>query len=284
MEAATLATALLNKSARVKLEIEPLRVQLEGAKGQLQKLMEETAGWKKSTRKACLKGVEHARRAKIMEVLWVVQRNAAEKASAKLVATRLELEVERHNVISLEFRLAWKQRSWKRPRKFAPPPMEGRMRLWSEMKICEANRSRRRKKQIRRSLSWRRRWRWRVGYPDLCKAAVEQFKESAEFQIAIDAAVAKSVAREGDMGAGPSGVATRSKSEEKVIQGFQWSDIYKYEMTEFWDSDWKTFKHKVEELFPDLDSSQVKIDEDDVAQTPLDEGIKEEDLASNDDE
>ncbi|GMP48897.1 hypothetical protein CsSME_00016084 [Camellia sinensis var. sinensis] len=122
------------------------------------------------------------------------------------------------------------------------------------------------------------------GYPNLCKAAVEQFKESADFQIAIDAAVVRSMAREGDGGARPSGTTAGSRSEEEVIQSFQRSDFYKHEMAEFWDSGWKTFKRKVEELFPDLDFSQVKIDKDDVTQTSLDEGIEEEDLASSKDE
>ncbi|GMP23939.1 hypothetical protein CsSME_00001367 [Camellia sinensis var. sinensis] len=55
-------------------------------------------------------------------------------------------------------------------------------------------------------------------------------------------------------------------------------------MAEFWDSGWKMFKRKVEELFPGLDLSSVKIDEDDVAQTSLDEGIEEEDLVSSEEE
>ncbi|GMP71854.1 hypothetical protein CsSME_00030108 [Camellia sinensis var. sinensis] len=55
-------------------------------------------------------------------------------------------------------------------------------------------------------------------------------------------------------------------------------------MAELWDSGWKMFKCKAEELFPDLDFSSVKIDEDDVVQTPLDEGIEEEDLVSSEDE
>ncbi|GMP72291.1 hypothetical protein CsSME_00030379 [Camellia sinensis var. sinensis] len=124
----------------------------------------------------------------------------------------------------------------------------------------------------------------RVAYPDLCVAAVEQFKGFADFQMAIDAAITSSLAREGDRGAGPSRATARSRSEEEVIQSFQRSDFYKYEMAEFWDSGWKTFKRKTEELFPDLDFSNVRIDEDDVAQTPLDEGVDEEDLASSEDE
>ncbi|GMP57484.1 hypothetical protein CsSME_00021559 [Camellia sinensis var. sinensis] len=124
----------------------------------------------------------------------------------------------------------------------------------------------------------------RAAYPDLCKVAVEQFKESAEFQIAIDAAVVRSLAREGDGGAGPYGAAAGSRSEEEVIQNFQWLDFYEHEMAEFWDSGWKTFKHKAEELFPDVDFSRMEIGEDDVAQTPLDEGVEEEDLASTEEE
>ncbi|GMP21951.1 hypothetical protein CsSME_00000158 [Camellia sinensis var. sinensis] len=102
--------------------------------------------------------------------------------------------------------------------------------------------------------------------------------------MAIDAVIASSLAREGDGGAGPSGATAGSRSEEEVIQSFQRSDFYKHEMAEFWDSGWKTFRRKAEELFLDLDFSNVRIDEDDVAQIPLDEGLDEEDLASNEEE
>ncbi|GMP46959.1 hypothetical protein CsSME_00014919 [Camellia sinensis var. sinensis] len=124
----------------------------------------------------------------------------------------------------------------------------------------------------------------RAAYLDLCVAAVEQFKGSADFQMAIDAAIASSLAREGDRGASPSGATARSRSEEEVIQSFQRSDFYNHEMAEFWDSGWKTFRRKAEELFPDLDFSNVRIDEDDVAQTPLDEEVDEEGLASSEEE
>ncbi|GMQ07334.1 hypothetical protein CsSME_00051561 [Camellia sinensis var. sinensis] len=124
----------------------------------------------------------------------------------------------------------------------------------------------------------------RAAYLDLCVAAVEQFKGSADFQMAIDAAIASNLAREASGEVGPSGVTAGSRSKEEVIQSFQRSDFYKHEMAEFWDSGWKMFKRKVEELFPDMDFSSVKIDEDDVAQTPLDEGVEEEDLASSEEE
>ncbi|GMP63876.1 hypothetical protein CsSME_00025383 [Camellia sinensis var. sinensis] len=57
----------------------------------------------------------------------------------------------------------------------------------------------------------------RAAYPDLCGAAVEQFKGSADFQMAIDAAIASSLAREGDGGADPSRATVGSRSEEEVI-------------------------------------------------------------------
>ncbi|GMP49646.1 hypothetical protein CsSME_00016565 [Camellia sinensis var. sinensis] len=120
-----------------------------------------------------------------------------------------------------------------------------------------------------------------AAYIDLCMAAVEEFKGSAEFQMAIDAAVASSLAKEGDGGAGPSGAAAGVRSEEEVIQSFQRSNFYKHEMSEFWDGYWMTFKYKAQELFPDVDFSLVKVGEDDVAQTALDEGVEEENLASS---
>lgn len=124
----------------------------------------------------------------------------------------------------------------------------------------------------------------RAAYPDLCVAAVEQLKGSPDFQVAIDAAIASNLAREASGGPGPSGATAGSKSEEEVIQSFQRSDFYKHEMAKFWDSGWKMFKRKAEELFPDLDFSSVRIDEDDVAQTPLNEGVEEEDLVSSEEE
>ncbi|GMP34529.1 hypothetical protein CsSME_00007356 [Camellia sinensis var. sinensis] len=102
--------------------------------------------------------------------------------------------------------------------------------------------------------------------------------------MAIDAAIAKGLAKERDGWAGLSGAAAGVRSEGEVIQSFQRSDFYKREMSELWDNGWMTFKYKAQELFPDVDFSLVKVEEDDVAQTLIDEGIKEEDLASSEEE
>ncbi|GMP98552.1 hypothetical protein CsSME_00046392 [Camellia sinensis var. sinensis] len=104
-----------------------------------------------------------------------------------------------------------------------------------------------------------------AAYPDLCVATVEQFKGSTEFQMAIDMAIAKSLAKEGEGDAGSSGVATKGRSEEEVIQSFQRSNFYKHEMSHYWDSNWMSFKYKVQKLFPNVDFSLVKVGEDDVA-------------------
>ncbi|GMP32806.1 hypothetical protein CsSME_00006396 [Camellia sinensis var. sinensis] len=124
----------------------------------------------------------------------------------------------------------------------------------------------------------------RVAYPDLYVAAVEQFKGSAEFQMAVDATVASNLAREVSGGAGPSGTTAGGRTEAEVIESFQRSNFYKHEMAEFWDNGWKMFKRKAEELFPNLDLSGVRIDENNVAQTPLDEGVEEDDLVSSEEE
>ncbi|XP_028101550.1 ribosome-binding protein 1-like [Camellia sinensis] len=124
----------------------------------------------------------------------------------------------------------------------------------------------------------------RVAYPDLYMAAVDQFKGFAEFQMAMDAAVASSLVREESGGAGPLRTTAGGRTKAEVIESFQQLDFYKQEMAEFWDSGWRMFKRRAEELFPDLDLSSVTIGEDDMAQTSLDEGIEEEDLVSSEEE
>ncbi|GMP67067.1 hypothetical protein CsSME_00027181 [Camellia sinensis var. sinensis] len=45
-----------------------------------------------------------------MQVLAIVHRNVADRAQAELIAVKLELEDERHQVMSLEFQLAGEQK------------------------------------------------------------------------------------------------------------------------------------------------------------------------------
>ncbi|XP_028108407.1 caldesmon-like [Camellia sinensis] len=61
----------------------------------------------------------------------------------------------------------------------------------------------------------------RAAYPDLCVVAVDQFKGPVEFQMAVDAAVTSSLAREESWGAGPSRTTTGGRTESEVIESFQ---------------------------------------------------------------
>ena len=65
-----------------------------------------------------------------------------------------------------------------------------------------------------------------AAYHDLYVATIEQFKGSAEFQMAIDAAIASSVAREVSGGAGSSRTTAGGRTEAEVIESFQRSDFY----------------------------------------------------------
>ncbi|GMP56795.1 hypothetical protein CsSME_00021137 [Camellia sinensis var. sinensis] len=241
-----------------------------------------------------------------MEVLAMVQGYSAERANVELLVTKLELEAEHRKVVSLEFQLGGKQKKLEEAQKACTVTNE----RWDEAMVCnedlraqsikEKEEADQKIAELEKALANERAEKAglekaleeeraklaseRAAYPDLCVTAVEQFKGSTDFQMAIDAAIASSLAREGDRGASLSGVTARSRSEKEVIQSFQRLDFYKHEMAEFWDSGWKTFKRKAGKLFPNLDFNNVRIDEDDVAQTPLDEGVDEEDLASSEDE
>ncbi|GMP86852.1 hypothetical protein CsSME_00039477 [Camellia sinensis var. sinensis] len=310
METTALAGALLNKAAAARGKVRPLKAKLGEVEAQLENLKRESVGWRKAAWSACTRGLEVAQKAKKMEVLAMVQSNVANRAHAELLTTKLELETERREVVSLEFQLVGEQKKLEKVQKSCTIANE----RWDEAMTCnedlraqsikekkeadlkiaelektladEGAKSMEEKAGLKKALEEEKTKlaSKRAAYPELCVAAVEQFKGSADFQMAIDAAIANNLAREGSGGAGPSGVTTGSRSEEEVIQSFQRSDFYKHEMAEFWDSDWKTFKRKAEELFPDLDFNTVRIEEDDVAQTPLNEGVDEEDLVSSEEE
>ncbi|GMP68022.1 hypothetical protein CsSME_00027785 [Camellia sinensis var. sinensis] len=128
----------------------------------------------------------------------------------------------------------------------------------------------------------------RAAYPDLCTVAVEQFKLSPEFQMAIDTAVAKSIAREGEIGVGPSNVAAvelvEGQTKGEIIQNFQQSDYYKHKMSQYWDSGWVSCQRRAAKIFLDIDTRLLRLGEEGIAQTLLDEGIDEEELMSGKEE
>ncbi|GMP97009.1 hypothetical protein CsSME_00045425 [Camellia sinensis var. sinensis] len=90
----------------------------------------------------------------------------------------------------------------------------------------------------------------RVAYPDLYGTVVEQFKQSTEYQIAVDVAVAASLAREERGEVGPSSATTVEVR----------------------------FKKRVEVIFPEINFDQVEVGGGDIACTSLNEVVNEEDL------
>ncbi|GMP32308.1 hypothetical protein CsSME_00006122 [Camellia sinensis var. sinensis] len=242
-----------------------------------------------------------------MQALVIVQGYSVERANAELLATKLELEAECCKVVSLKFQLGNEQKKLEEAQAACTvandrweEAMTSNENLRAQL-IKEKEKLDRKVVELERTLADERAKSMeenarlekelgeentkaaseRTAYPDMCVVAVEQFKGSADFQIVINAAIASNLARKASGGAGPLGATAGSRSEEEIIQSFQRSNFYKHEMAEYWDSDRKMFRCKAEELFPYLDFSRVRIDEDDVAQTSLDEGIEEEDLASS---
>lgn len=87
--------------------------------------------------------------------------------------------------------------------------------------------------------------------------------------MAIDTAVVRSLAREGEGGVGPSNVAAaelvEGQTKEEIIQRFQQLNYYKHKMSMYWDSGSTSFKYRAEELFPDMDFSGVRPGEGDIS-------------------
>lgn len=60
MEATTLAGALLKKAAVARGEVGPLKAKLKEVEAQLENLKRKRAGWRKTARSACVRGLEEA--------------------------------------------------------------------------------------------------------------------------------------------------------------------------------------------------------------------------------
>ncbi|GMP46766.1 hypothetical protein CsSME_00014809 [Camellia sinensis var. sinensis] len=67
-----------------------------------------------------------------MEVLVMVQGYSADRANAELLATKLELEMERCKVVSLEFQLAGEQKKLEEAQKACIVANE----RWDEAMVC----------------------------------------------------------------------------------------------------------------------------------------------------
>ncbi|GMP91052.1 hypothetical protein CsSME_00041916 [Camellia sinensis var. sinensis] len=178
-----------------------------------------------------------------MEVLAIMQGNAANRAHVELCAAKVELEDERRKVVSLEFQLAGEQKKledaqnactvanvrfeeamtnnedlraqWIKEKEEADLKIAGLERdlvdehakAAVEKAVLEKELGEEKTKSASK----------RAAYPDMCIAVVEQFKGFADFQMAIDATIASHLAREGAGGAGSSGATAGGRSEDEVI-------------------------------------------------------------------
>ncbi|GMP46995.1 hypothetical protein CsSME_00014943 [Camellia sinensis var. sinensis] len=177
-----------------------------------------------------------------MEVFAIVQRNVATRAHAELLAVKLELEVKRRKVVSLEFQLADEQKKVGDAQNACTVATErfeetmtsneelrtqqikekdeANLKIAGLQKELEDERARAMEDKARLEELEEEKTKAaseKTTYPDLYVAALEQFKASADFQLAIDAAIASNLAREGAGGAGPSGTTVGSRSEDEVI-------------------------------------------------------------------
>ncbi|CAL5435402.1 unnamed protein product [Camellia sinensis] len=149
---------------------------------------------------------KEAEKAKKMQVLAIVHRNVADRAQAELIAVKLELEDEHRQVVSLEFQLAGKQKKLGNAQRACAVAIERHEEAMTSNKELRTQQIKEKDEAdvkiagLQKELEEERTMAAseRAAYPDLYVAAIEQFKGSAEFQMAIDAVVASSVAREAE--------------------------------------------------------------------------------------
>ncbi|GMP72783.1 hypothetical protein CsSME_00030699 [Camellia sinensis var. sinensis] len=181
-----------------------------------------------------------------MEVLAIVQCNVAARAHAELLAVKLELEDKRHKVVSLEFQVAGEQKKLGDAQNACTVATERFEEVMTSNKELRAQQIKKKEEadlkiaglqkelEDERAKAIEEKARLekeleeektkaiseRAAYPDLYVAAVEQFKGSVEFQMAVDAVVASNLAREESGGVGPSGTTAGGRTEAEVIESF----------------------------------------------------------------
>ncbi|XP_028110488.1 uncharacterized protein LOC114309001 [Camellia sinensis] len=207
MEVTTLAGALLRKAGAAKLKAEEARAQLA-------KLKKDSADWK--------------------------------TAHADLPAVKLELEDTRRKVVSLEFQLAGEQkkleesewacavelgeeraraeekkgrllREWEMEKAKAAAELESLRKGVEEERataVAEKGALQRELDEERAKAASKK-----AAYPDLCVAAVEQYKGSPEFQMVVNDAVARSLAGQESGGMGPSRKTAGGRTEAEDCKG-----------------------------------------------------------------
>ncbi|XP_028101991.1 neurofilament medium polypeptide-like [Camellia sinensis] len=184
MEVTTLAGALLRKAGAAKLKAEEAKTQLAKLKKKSAKALSSNEELVRQKDEADvkigdLKKELEGKRAKAVKEMGRLQKElAVERAKATAEKKSLEKELE-----------------------------EERAKVASERAALQRELDEERAKAASE----------RAAYPDLCIAAVEQFKGFAEFQMAIDAAVASSLARQ-ESGGPHRGRPLEAERKQKLLR------------------------------------------------------------------
>ncbi|XP_028116653.1 uncharacterized protein LOC114314376 [Camellia sinensis] len=222
MEVTTLAGALLRKVGAAKLkadeaktqlaklreksaswvsayaDLQAVKVELENTRSQVVSLEFQLAGEQKrldETRKACAVAVERHEEAMINNEELVRQKD---EAVVKISDLQKELEGERTKTLEERESL---QKELEAERAKATAERETLKKELEAKKAKAASETATLRKELEEERA--KAASERAAYPNLYVAAVDQFKGSTEFQMAVDAAVASSLAREESGGGGP---------------------------------------------------------------------------------
>ncbi|XP_028102310.1 flagellar radial spoke protein 2-like [Camellia sinensis] len=216
MEVTTLVGALLRKAGAAKLKTDE-------AKAQLAKLKKKSASWESAHTELPAKKLDEAQRASAVAVERheeAISSNEEpvrqkDEADGKVGDLQRELEGERAKAVEEKGRL---QRELEAERVQATTEKESLKKELEAEKAKAASERAALQKELNEERA--KAASERATYPDLCVAVVEQFKGSAEFQTAVDAAVASSLAGQESGEAGPSRTTAGGRTEAEINEAW----------------------------------------------------------------
>ncbi|XP_028113012.1 chromatin-remodeling ATPase INO80-like [Camellia sinensis] len=234
MEVTTLAGALLRKAGAAKLKAEEARAQLaklskdsanwktahadlpavklelEDARRKVVSLEFQLAGEQKKleeSERACAVAIERYEEAMTSNEELVRQKDEADSRIGDLLK---ELGEERARAEEERGRLL---REWEMEKTKAAAELENLRKGVEEERAAAAAAAERGALQRELDEERAKAASEKAAYPDLCVAAVEQYKGSPEFQMVVDAAVARSLAGQESGGVGPSRKTAGGRTE-----------------------------------------------------------------------
>ncbi|XP_028066646.1 caldesmon-like [Camellia sinensis] len=215
---------LLRRLCSAQIEVTTLagvsKLKADKGKAQLAKLERERASWKAAH--ADLQAVEvelESTRRQVVSLEFQFadeQKKQKDEADGKVGDLQKELESERAKAIEEKGRL---QKELETERAQATAEKESLKKELEAEKAKTASERAALQKELDEERA--KAASERAAYPDLCVAAVEQFKGSAKFQMVVVVAVASSLTMQESRGTGPSRTTVGGRTEAEVIESFQ---------------------------------------------------------------